>query len=100
MKKRITNVPFLSTRPHDVLYGVIEVLPQEADGKDLTKDTSFEKNVPAMRALCFNSPNMYKSMRQVIKMLEAKATPDEIIELVKKTVEAVDQSYSAYKELK
>jgi len=100
MKKKITDVPDLFTRPHDVLYGVIEVLPQEADGKDLTKDTSFEKNVPAMRALCFNSPNIYKSMRQVIRMFEANATSDEIIKLVKKTVEAVDQSYSVYRKLK
>ena len=100
MKKKIIDAPDLYTRSHDVLFGVIEVLPQEADGLDLTKVTSFEKHVPAIRALCFNSSNMYKTLNKVIKLLEDKTTHDRIIEIVRKMVAAVDQSYSAYKGLK
>lgn len=90
------NIPELFTRPHDILFGVIEVLPQDADGKDLTKVTSFEKHVPAMRALCFHSPNMYKALNQITLMISKGRTKKEILLLVKKSIGAVKNSYKAY----
>ena len=97
MKKNIIDAPDLYTRSHDVLFGVIEVLPQKAENKNLVQNTSFEKHVPIMRALCFNSPYMYKTLRKIVRMAKAGNSNDEIIGLAQKMVESVEQSHSAYK---
>jgi hypothetical protein len=99
MNKRVIKVPDLFTRDSEVCYGVIEVYPQEADGKDLTsnKAEKFEKLVPAMRAICYNAPNMYKALRQIIRMAKDGSSNDDIIVLAQKMVGAIEQSYSAYK---
>jgi len=97
MRKKIIDAPNLYTRSHDVLYGVIEVLPQDADGLDLTKVTSFEKHVPAMRALCFNSPNMYKALNQIVLLISKRKTKKEILQLAQKSIQAFENSYLAYK---
>jgi hypothetical protein len=96
MRKRIIEAPDLYTRSHDVLYGVIEVLPQEADGLDLTKVTSFEKHVPAMRALCYNSPGMFNALHSIVKMLVQRRPKKEILLVTQKTIDAVTNSYKAY----
>ena len=94
MKKlKVTEV---FTRPHDTLYGVIEVLPQDADGKDLTKVTSFEKHVPAMRALCYNSPGMFNALNLIVKILSKRRSKNEILLIAQKTIDAVTNSYKAY----
>lgn len=99
MNKRTIKIPDVSTRPDDVCYGIIQVYPQDADGIDLTssKAEKFEKLVPAMRALCFNSPHMYKALRQIIRMVKDGSSNNDIIVLAQKMVESVEQSYSAYK---
>lgn len=96
MKKSKLKVTEVFTRPHEILFGVIEVLPQDAEGKDLTKVTSFEKHVPAMRALCYNSPRMYTTLKEVTRMCKTGSTAKEIHGYVLETIEAVKNSYKAY----
>ena len=99
MNKRAIKVPDVFTRPDDVCYGIIQVFPQDADGIDLTssKAEKFEKLVPAMRAICYNAPNMYKALHQIIRMAEDGSSNDDIIILAQKMVGAIEQSNSAYK---
>ena len=99
MRKKPINIPDLFTRENDVCFGLIEVYPTEADPKDLTSDTSFEKYVPAMRVVCYYSPNMYKTLREIVRMSYTGSTAKKIGGLANEIVEKVEQSYSSYKEL-
>ena len=94
------NIPALFTRDSEACFGLIEVYPQDADGIDLTQDESFDKYTPAIRAACYHSPEMYKTLREIVSMAKAGSSAKEISGYAKEMIEKVEESYSSYKENK
>jgi hypothetical protein len=96
MKKAPFKVPDVFTRADDVCYGMIEVYPQDTDGIDLTssKAEKYEKLVPAMRAVCYNAPGMYYTLREIVEMVKCGSTTKEISAYAKEMVEKVENIFS------
>ncbi len=96
MKKASIKVPDVFTRADDVCYGMIEVYPQDADGIDLTssKAEKFEKLVPAVRAVCYNAPDMYYTLREIVNMANSGSTTKEISVYANEMVEKVENIFS------